>query len=172
VIATSRAGGAPAPERWVPGWAAPASLVLTAAGLAVSIYLTITHFTTHVSLACSSTGVVNCEKVTTSPQSYVLGIPVAPLGVVWFVVAAALFLPAAWRAPSPAVRYARIAWMVAGVLMVVRLVYAELFQIDAICLWCTAVHVITVALFALVLVAEAQAVETASDSGAGYYPEP
>jgi uncharacterized membrane protein len=97
----------------------------------------------------------------------VLGIPVAPLGVVWFVVAAALFLPVAWRAPSPAVRYARIAWMVAGVLMVVRLVYAELFQIDAICLWCTAVHVITVALFALVLVAEAQAVETASDAGAG-----
>jgi uncharacterized membrane protein len=27
------------------------------------------------------------------------------------------------------------------------LVYAELFVLDAICLWCTAVHVITVALF-------------------------
>lgn len=163
----SRAGGAPGPERWIPAWVAPTSLVLVAAGLAVSIYLTITHFTTHVSLACSNTGTINCEKVTTSPESYLVGIPVAALGVAWFVVAAALCLPAAWRSPAPAVRYARIAWAVAGVLMVVRLVYAELFQIDAICLWCTAVHVITVVLFALVLVAEAQTVEGAAGGGAG-----
>ena len=43
--------------------------------------------------------------------------------------------------------------------MVVRLVYAELFQIDAICLWCTVVHAISVLLFAVVLVAEALAVQ-------------
>ena len=30
------------------------------------------------------------------------------------------------------------------------LVYAELFRIDAICLWCSAVHVITALLFGLV----------------------
>jgi uncharacterized membrane protein len=144
----------------------PGSLVLAAAGLGVSTYLTVTHFTTQVSLACSSTGVINCEKVTTSPQSYVLGIPVAVLGVAWFVVAGVLCLPGAWRSPAPPVRNVRIGWMVAGVLMVVRLVYAELFQIDAVCLWCTAVHVITVALFAVVLVAEALAVEGASAGGA------
>jgi uncharacterized membrane protein len=146
---------------------ATTTLGLVGVGLAVSIYLTITHFTTQVKLACSTTAVVNCEKVTTSPQSYVLGIPVAVLGVVYFVVGAGLCLPAAWRSPAPAMRYARIGWAVAGVLMVVRLVYAELFQIDAICLWCTAVHVITVVLFGVVLVAEAQAVEAASDAGAG-----
>jgi uncharacterized membrane protein len=33
-------------------------------------------------------------------------------------------------------------------------VWAELFRIDAICLWCTVVHALTVALFA-VLVLEA-----------------
>lgn len=167
MIAASRAAGDPAPGRWIPAWVVPACFLLVAAGTAVSIYLTITHFTTKVSLACSNTGTLNCEKVTTSPQSYVLGIPVAPLGIVWFVVAAALFLPAAWRSPLPAVRYARIGWMVAGVLMVVRLVYAELFQIDAICVWCTVVHVITVVLFGIVLIAEALAVEAASADGAG-----
>jgi uncharacterized membrane protein len=91
---------------------------------------------------------------------------VAVLGVAWFVVAGVLCLPGAWRSPAPPVRNVRIGWMVAGVLMVVRLVYAELFQIDAVCLWCTAVHVITVALFAVVLVAEALAVEGASAGGA------
>ena len=72
--------------------------------------------------------------------------PVAVLGVVFFVAGAALCLPAAWRSAAPALRYARIGWAVGGVAMVVRLVYAELFQIDAICLWCTVVHAITAAL--------------------------
>jgi uncharacterized membrane protein len=38
--------------------------------------------------------------------------------------------------------------------MVIYLVYAELFQINAICLWCTTVHVVTFALFVAVLMAE------------------
>jgi uncharacterized membrane protein len=131
------------------------SLALVAGGLAVSIYLTITHFTTQVKLACSAGGTIDCEKVTTSSQSYVLGIPVAVLGVAYFVVALGLCLPAAWRSRAPLLRTARIAWVVAGVAMVVWLVYAELFEIDAICLWCTVVHAVTVALFAVVLLAEA-----------------
>ena len=38
--------------------------------------------------------------------------------------------------------------------MVIYLVYAELFEIDAICLWCSVVHVITFALFVAVVMAE------------------
>jgi uncharacterized membrane protein len=153
--------------RWLPAWAAPVTLALAAAGLAVSVYLTLVHYTTTVKLACSATGVVNCEKVTTSPQSMLAGVPVALLGVVFFVVAGALCLPLAWRSQAPAVRVARIGWMVAGVAMVLHLVYAELFQIDAVCLWCTSVHVITVILFAAVLVAEALAVQAMADPSAG-----
>jgi uncharacterized membrane protein len=153
--------------RWVPAWVAPVTLGLSAAGLAVSAYLTLVHYTTTVKLACSTTGVVNCEKVTTSPQSMIAGVPVALLGVVYFVVAGALCVPAAWRSQAPAVRIARIGWMVAGVAMVLHLVYAELFQIDAICLWCTTVHAITVVLFAVVLVAEALAVQAIADPSTG-----
>jgi uncharacterized membrane protein len=43
---------------------------------------------------------------------------------------------------------------------VLYLVYAELFILDAICLWCTAVHVLALALFAVVGVGAA-AVESA-----------
>jgi uncharacterized membrane protein len=153
--------------RWLPAWVAPVTLALAGAGVAVSVYLTLVHYTTSVKLACSTTGVVNCEKVTSSPQSMLVGIPVALLGVVFFGVAGALCLPAAWRSQSAAVRIARIGWMTAGIAMVVRLVYAELFQIDAVCLWCAAVHVITVILFAAVLVAEALAVQAMADPPAG-----
>jgi uncharacterized membrane protein len=151
-VIASHAG---APGRWVPGWVPAVTLALVAAGLAVSIYLTVTHFTTHVRLACSATGVIDCQKVTTSPQSYIAGIPVAVLGVVFFLVAAALCLPAAWRSGIAAVRSARIGWAIAGVAMVVYLVYAELFEIDAICLWCSVVHAITIVLLGAVAAGEA-----------------
>jgi uncharacterized membrane protein len=141
----------PEPPRWLP-WAA---LALALAGLAISSYLTLVHYTSQVRLACSATGVIDCERVTTSPQSMVAGVPVALLGVAFFAVAALLVAPPAWR--SPALGWVRIAWLTAGVCMVVRLLYAELFEIDAICLWCTAVHAITVGLFATVLVGQALA---------------
>ena len=43
------------------------------------------------------------------------------------------------------IRAARLVWSLAGVGTALWLVYAELFKIDAICLWCSAVHVITLA---------------------------
>ena len=55
-------------------WQPIATLILSIAGLGVATYLTITHFD-KVALVCSNSGAINCAKVTTSPQSYVFGIP-------------------------------------------------------------------------------------------------
>jgi uncharacterized membrane protein len=60
--------------------------------------------------------------------------------------------PWAWRAPGPALRWARLGSLAAGIAFVLYLVYTELFTLDAVCLWCTSVHVITFLLFALVVV--------------------
>jgi uncharacterized membrane protein len=139
----------------VPPWIAPATLTTAAAGIAVSGYLTVAHYTQSVTLACPATGVVDCQKVTTSPESLLLGIPVAVLGLVFFAAMAALGLPHAWRARTGWLRAARLALSVLGVCFVARLVYAELFEIDAICLWCTVVHVLAVALFAITALATA-----------------
>lgn len=43
----------------------------------------------------------------------------------------------------------------AGVPLVLYLIWAELFRINAICLWCTAVHILTIALFTIVIIARA-----------------
>jgi uncharacterized membrane protein len=115
-------------------------------GLGVSIYLTIEHFTSSLSLACPESATVNCQKVTTSSYSHFLGVPVALGGLVFFAVMVALVSPPAWR-----LRRLDLVRMGAGLLgvgAIVYLVWAELFRIDAICLWCTAVHVCTVWLFA------------------------
>lgn len=138
---------APGPPRWL----SPASLAIVGLGLAVSSYLTYAHYTSATALACPGTTVINCERVTTSPESHLVGIPVAVLGLVFFAVMGLLSLPAAWEASGPVLRYGRLLFSVTGIGMVVYLVYTELFTLDAICLWCTAVHLLTLLLFAVVV---------------------
>lgn len=143
----------PLTQPWVP----LASLVLAVAGLAVAGYLTVEHFTASTTLACPNTGTWNCLTVTTSEQSRVFGIPVAPLGLGYFAALLALVVPAAWRSQSPAIRLARLALAASGVIFAAYLVIVELFVLDAICLWCTAAHALAVALFGVIALGTAYA---------------
>jgi uncharacterized membrane protein len=127
-----------------------ASLVvlgLAAAGLAASIYLTVAHYTSPRLLACGSSGLVNCERVTTSRQSTALGIPVAVLGSVFFATTLAISIPSLWDR----LRWVRLLVASVGMAFVVWLVYAEIAVIGAICLWCTFVHLCTFGIFVIVL---------------------
>jgi uncharacterized membrane protein len=136
-----------------------ATFVLSLYALGASIYLTITHFDTHITLACSDKGLVNCAEVTTSSQSMVFGvIPVAVIGLAYYVFMVALNSPWVWRLQQTGsdqvakiLRYTRIGAIVAGMGFVLYLVFAELIQIGAICLWCTSVHVATFLIFALIV---------------------
>ncbi|MFM6847574.1 MAG: vitamin K epoxide reductase family protein [Terrabacter sp.] len=134
-----------------PGWLAPLTLTLSVLGLLVSAYLTFEHFTANSTLACSIGGVVDCAKVTSSPWSTFMGVPVALLGLVFFAVTLWLCLPGTWRRPQGWLDPARLAWLTVGLAMALYLVWAELFRIHAICLWCTVVHVLTFVLWVAVL---------------------
>ena len=139
---------APAPARWV----ALTGTVLALAGLAMSVYLTVNHYTDPRTLACPDTGALNCVKVTASPESVILGIPVAAYGLLFFAAMVFLNLPSVWRRQQAWVTTARLAATGIGVITVLYLVYVELFRVNAICLWCTGVHVIAFALFVIALV--------------------
>jgi uncharacterized membrane protein len=142
-------GHPPARSWW--GWTA---FVLSVAGFGVSFYLTVDHFTGAPPI-CAASGVIDCAKVTTSAESEVFGVlPVALLGLVYFAVLAAIDLPPLWRRGGAWGRYlswSRLVLAVAGIGMVFYLLYAELFSIKAICLWCTGVHVVTFLFFVLVV---------------------
>lgn len=144
------AQAAPSP-RWLP-WL---GLAFTILGIAVATYLTVAHYTSPQTLACPETGVINCAKVTTSPYSVVLGVPLAVLGLAFFLGMLPLQVPAAWRSKQVWLRRGRLAYAASGVLMVFWLVYVELFKLSAICLYCTAVHVLTFLLFVLTAVGTA-----------------
>jgi uncharacterized membrane protein len=139
----------------VPSWLRWSTLVLAVAGLGVSVYLTIAHYTTAVTLACPNTGTINCQKVTTSPESNVFGIPVAVLGLAFYLFLVAIMSPFAWRSARREVALVRLLSLVAGIGFVIYLIYAELFEIGNICLECTSVHAITFVLFVLTVLGAA-----------------
>lgn len=124
-------------------------VALAAAGLLVAGYLTLLHYDSSVPLVCGAGTFVNCEAVLTSPSAFVAGVPVAVWGVLWFAVAlalAAVLLRAARAGGSARLRQAARGWTAAGVVGVLYLIYQEVGVVGKICAWCTAVHVIIVAM--------------------------
>ncbi|HLI42731.1 MAG TPA: vitamin K epoxide reductase family protein [Streptosporangiaceae bacterium] len=150
--ATPEAAGAAGPAPWFQ----LTTLALALAGLGVSAYETYAHFNGSHLAGCSATGAFDCTAVITSPQSMVFGvIPVAILGLAFYVFVVAIMTPWAWRMRRREVAWLRLAAMVAGMGFVVYLIYAELFQIGSICEYCTAVHAITFLLFMMTVFAAA-----------------
>jgi uncharacterized membrane protein len=126
-----------------------AAALLSLIGVIVSVYLSAVELSQgQVPLACANSGLVNCDLVTSSAQSRLGGVPVAFLGVGWFAGMLGLlaFEDRLRLLASPALH---LAWTGGGVLMVFYLIYAELFLIGAVCVWCTVVHVIVIGLFLL-----------------------
>ena len=110
------------------------------AGLAVSVYLTVLHYQGVVP-GCPTTGPINCDAVLSSRYAVLAdtSVPTSALGIVWFGAGAILWT-AGWRR-------AIYAWSGAGLAFVMVLVFLEIVLIGAICLWCTAAHVLVLAQF-------------------------
>lgn len=151
-----------AAARREPVLAAVAALALV--GVGISIYLTAEHFagTEKRGFCPLSGGLINCGNVLTSTYSFVPGtannlrIPISMPGILWFVVSGGLALAALWyaargRAEPARLRPVLLAWGAVGVATVLYLVYCELALIHYVCLWCTAVHILTVVTFFLAL---------------------
>lgn len=121
--------------------------LLSLLGIVDATILTIAHYTTANVLACPNTSFINCAKVTTSSFSSILGMPVALLGLVFFIIMLGLQLPPIWKLRIPLLIWARLGMALVGLGVIFWLVYVELFRLNAICLYCTGVHILTFALF-------------------------
>ena len=97
-------------------WQPVTCLLLSIIGLAGSVYLTIAHFDTHVSLVCPDLG--PCNRILTSNTSHFLGIPVPVLGLAYFVPMTLLCLPVAWRSPDRRIHLLRLILSILGIGMI------------------------------------------------------
>ena len=138
-----------APSRWRP----ITTFVLSLVAFCISGYLTYLHYWGNSAPAlCSRNGPINCTKVLTSSQSMIFGvIPVAVVGLCFYAFVVVLNSPPMWRSKWHLMPLARTMTMTAAVVMVLYLIAAELIWIKAICEYCTAVHVLTLAIFFIVI---------------------
>src|SRR5690349_10542170 len=90
---------------------------------------------------CQLGTVVSCAVVNKSAYAELLGVPVAVLGVCWFVVLLALTL----RAPGEPrhTPWALLGWCGAGAGFVGYLLYAE-YALGTLCPFCTVVHLLSI----------------------------
>ena len=115
------------------------AILVSVAGIAVSAYLTALHYAGFAPV-CPATAAINCEAVLSSRYAVIAGtsIPTSAAGIAWFAVSAAL-----WTRPR---RSLLLAWSMLGLLTVIYLLFIEIVLVGAICLWCTAAHVLVVVL--------------------------
>jgi uncharacterized membrane protein len=139
------------PRTGPPLWLQLVSFVLAILGLAISAYETYAHFNgSHLAGCPTGGGTFNCTAVITSPQSMVFGVvPVAILGLAFYVAAVPLFSPWAWRIQRREVHVLRLVSIVVGMGFVMYLIYAELYQIGDVCEYCSGVHIVTFLLFCI-----------------------
>ena len=123
-----------------------AAVLISVAGIGISIYLTAVHFAGVVP-ACPASGAINCEAVLASPYAVLAGssVPTSALGIAWFAVSAAV-----WMRPSG---WVQVAWSAVGLVGVLGLVFVEIVLLGVICLWCTAAHALVLALMVIAVAA-------------------
>ena len=106
-------------------------------GLAISIYLTWVHYA-GIEPVC--TGVSDCERVQSSDYAELVGIPVAVIGIAGY----AAILASLWLRVEVTALLSYLAVAFSG-----YLTWAELFRIDAICQWCVASAIASLAIAVL-----------------------
>ncbi len=117
---------------------------LALAGLAISLYLTISWYGDSIPVCVGGSG--GCEKVQTSDYADWAGVPVALVGAIGYaLILAALALPG-----DPG-RLAGVLFGLVGVGFSIYLTYLELFVIEAICQWCVASAIVMTALAAVLV---------------------
>jgi uncharacterized membrane protein len=134
------------------------SQVLCAAGIGISGYLTYVHYAGLQPVCGISHG---CETVQTSGYATLLGIPVALLGLITYVV---LFASLRLRGERPLLT--SYALTLTAFAFSVYLTYRELFTIHAICSWCVSSAIV----FTLLAIVGSRRVRHLSYAGAGAAP--
>ena len=136
------------PLTYAKTWAVP---ILGLVGLVIAAYLAYVEIT-HVEALCGPIG--ECNIVQSSSYALMLGIPVAVLGVLYYLALGALWIGQRYQAR----RWANLSALgllgltLFGILFSIYLTCLELFVVRAICSWCLGSAVTTTILMLLVVV--------------------
>ena len=129
-----------------------AAAVAGVAGIGISAYLTVVHYSA-LPLVCSTNGLVSCERVLSSPYATIAGsgLPTSAAGMIWFSVSAVLAAAQLRGLRGPAILRWHLLWSALGLATVIYLVFLEIVQLGALCIWCSSAHALVMATFLIAL---------------------
>ena len=105
-------------------------------GALLSLYLLITHYTTSTTV-CNVGGAINCDLVNRGPFGEILGIPVAGIGVLGYLLLGGIaFALVKYKNNKENLVHILHKGATLGFLFSLWLLYAELFIIFAVCPFC------------------------------------
>src|SRR3989338_5195370 len=115
-------------------------------GFLISLHLIQTHSSpASEGEICDINGVLSCTLVNTSKYSEIFHVPVAVLGAIWFIIAFLL----AWNIHKKHQNQTLLfLWTIIGLISIIYFITIEII-LQAICLYCTTIHIIIVILFYL-----------------------
>jgi uncharacterized membrane protein len=123
--------------------------ILGLAGFADTMYLTFTHFRQHT-LGCSI--LTGCDEVLTSEYAVFAGIPLALLGVLYYLTLVAGTL--LWyQTRKTAIITALLVFNLVGAIVSMVLFWVQWALIGAFCQYCILSAVITMTMFGIILIA-------------------
>lgn len=127
--------------------------ILIIVGFFLSLYLSIQHYKPlGEGEECDISDTINCSIVNKSKFAEIFGIPVAEIGMAWFLIMGYL-LHAGHKKRTilkkPATVWA-YHWSIMGVLSIGYFVWAE-WYLGALCIYCTIVHIILITIFLMLL---------------------
>jgi len=135
------------PDAILTHWSIPG---LALVGLVAALYLSYVEIT-HVEAICGPVG--ECNIVQSSTYAQILGIPVAVLGVINYIIIVALWF---WQRNGRLQGRRFVIWSLmgmtaAGTLFSIYLTVVELFVIHAVCAWCLSSALVTTLLMLIVV---------------------
>ncbi len=146
-------------------WSQLLLLLLSLVGAAIAIYLTTVHYE-NAPLLCSTSGLIDCSRVLSSPYSVVpkTSMPITVPGLAWSLVSAVLAVAGLRQHRPPALRrilLVQFVWSLLAILTVLYLVYVEIVVLHSICAWCTGMHAVILVMFLITIVQLQQGQEEA-----------
>lgn len=94
--------------------------------------------------ACDLNSVISCSAVLDSPFAKIFGVPVAALGVSWYLILVSMaYLLVSSSPVVPELVLLALAWCATGCVFVVYLLLVEL-HLGAVCPVCTVIHLLTI----------------------------
>jgi uncharacterized membrane protein len=134
----------------IPKWFFVTGLILVCIGLINAAYLTYSHYQISYDSFCPVTaeGYGDCHDVTNSEYSVILGVPLAVLGVLYYI--SVLFvLIILWKKKKECLLWLLSVVTSLGLLFSIWLVYLQLWVLQAICPYCMLSALVSVLLFVL-----------------------